>query len=334
MDEQEIMTTEGAEADGFMDGWDETSLGPAEMASADPMGRYGASPNLEEPERTGEAVDSGDQAVQEAEEPESAGDEIGTGETDSHVGAPPLLGMTTGDGSGPNGDDGRTDEEMPGQAVPQEAPRTWELNHLGQRITANEADLVTLAQKGLDYDRIRSEYDEARPVMAMFREFAGKAGKSVPEYLTSIREQAKQAEGMSQEEARRAVDLEDREAVVAQQEAVRRQMEEAQRQEAARRQAVDARMQADLREFREVFPEAARDPASIPPEVWAAVRDGRTLVGAYAAYSQRAGQEAAAREEALRVQQARNEAASTGSMRSQDGGKGPKDPFAEGFDEE
>lgn len=234
--------------------------------------------------------------------------EEGTGETDSNVGAPPLLGMTDG--------------------------RTWTLNYLGQAVTASEADMVTLAQKGLDYDRIRSEYDEARPVMDLFRDYAKRSGITVPEYLGRIREQAKQAEGMSQEEARRAVELEDREAVVAAQEAVRRQQEEAQRRELARRQAVDARMQADLREFREVFPEAAQDPASIPREVWEAVRNGRTLVGAYAAYSQRTRQEAAAREEALRAQQARNEAASAGSMRSQDGGKGPRDPFAEGFDEE
>lgn len=326
MDEQEIVTTEGAEADGFMDGWEETSLGPEEPASADPMGRYGASPAGEELEDGMET--GGDQAGQESAEEEREETEGGI-----PTPAPPPRNDNGGTMDDPQRAADPTGPADTGEGQPQ-TPRTWTLNHLGQSIAANEADMVTLAQKGLDYDRIRVGYDEARPVMDLFRNFAKRAGKTVPEYLASIREQAKQAEGMSAEEARRAVDLEDREAVIAQQEAVRRQQEEAQRRELARRQAVEARMQADLREFREVFPEAAKDPASIPREVWEAVRNGRTLVGAYAAYSQRTRQEAAAREEALRAQQARNEAASAGSMRSQDGGKGPKDPFAEGFDEE
>lgn len=306
MDENEIMdqgTQE--ETDSFMDGWEETSP-----------------PGEERPEETGETGDSGDQAVPGFEEPGQAGSESTEG-----AGNP--------EGTGEAG--GSADQTVPGaedlgQAVQQQAPRTWTLNHLGQTVTANEADMVTLAQKGLDYDRIRGEYDEARPVMDLFRDYAKRAGVTVPEYLARIRAQAKQAEGMSQEEARRAVDLEDREAVVAQQEAERQQAQEAQRQELARRQAVDDRMRADLKEFRDVFPEAAKDPASIPQEVWADVRNGRTLVAAYAAYSQRTRQEHAAREEARRAQQARNEAASTGSMRSQDGGKGPKDPFLDGFE--
>lgn len=247
-----------------------------------------------------------------------AGDSAGGG-ADTYEGTPPEPG-----------------EPAPGNGSGDLPPRTWTLNHLGQAVTASEADMVTLAQKGLDYDRIRGEYDEAKPVMAMFREYAGKAGMDLKGYLAHIRAQAKQAEGMSEQEARRAVELEDREAVVAAREEIRRSQEMADRQELARRQAADARMQADLREFREVFPDAAADPASIPKEVWAEVRGGRSLVGAYARYHEakvRADADAAAQKAAAQRQNAENAARSAGSMRSAGAEAASRDPFLEGWNE-
>lgn len=303
MDENEIMdqgTQE--EADSFMDGWEETS----------PTGE-------EQTEETGEAVDSVDQTVPETEEPEGP-----AGEEPEQEGAEETKKA------------GEPQEDSGDQAVQQQTPRTWTLNHLGQAVTANEADMVILAQKGLDYDRIRGEYDEAKPVMAMFREAAGKAGMDLKGYLAHIRAQVKQAEGLSEQEARRAVELEDREAVVAAQEEVRRSQEMAARQELARRQAADARMQADLREFREIFPAAAADPASIPQEVWAEVRSGRSLVGAYAGYHEaqaRAAAEAEEQRAAAQRQNAENAARSTGSMRSAGAETASKDPFLEGWNE-
>lgn len=308
MDDNEIMTgAEGAETDGFMDGWEETSPAGEELE---------------------ETQDGGNQSEEPAEGgTENAGGDQAGGETAGQV------------EQGTGGDIQRQDSEgaenggdQAGQPR-QEPPRMWTLNHLGQAVSANEADMVTLAQKGLDYDRIRADYDEARPVMDLFRDYAKRAGITVPEYLARIRAQAKQAEGMSQEEARRAVDLEDREAVVAQQEAVRRQQEEAQRQEFARRQAVDARMQADLREFREVFPGAAADPASIPKEVWEAVRNGRTLVAAYAKYQEAQMAAESARRAAVEEKNRQNAALTVGSMRSAGENAGGKDPFLEGWDE-
>lgn len=88
----------------------------------------------------------------------------------------------------------------------------------------------------------------------------------------------------------------------------------------------------DVRAFIAAFPDAARDFGSIPPEVWAAVRAGTSLTAAYARYS---GAQAARAEEAAlrrRRQDARNAAASTGSMRSA-GGAGPRDPFLQGLEE-
>lgn len=305
MDNDEIMeqgTQE--ETDSFMDGWEETSPAGEELEDGT--------------EETG-----GDQTGEP--EPEQIG---GNGPQGA---AGPTSPTGTEEAAGEQQDGGDQD----GQPR-QEPPRMWTLNHLGQAVTASEADMVTLAQKGLDYDRIRADYDEARPVMDLIRDYAKRAGITVPEYLARIRTQAKQAEGMSQEEARRAVDLEDREAVVAQQEAARLQQAETQRQALARRQAADVRMQADLREFREVFPEAAADPASIPQGVWTEVRNGRSLVGAYAKYHEaqaKADAETAAQRAAAQRQNAENAARSAGSMRSAGADAESKDPFLEGWNE-
>lgn len=86
----------------------------------------------------------------------------------------------------------------------------------------------------------------------------------------------------------------------------------------------EARVQADLRTFAAAFPEAARDPASIPGAVWGMVRQGRTLTDAYAAFR-------AVRERAGR-QNARSAFRSAGSMRSAGSGAGPRDPFLEGWE--
>lgn len=107
-------------------------------------------------------------------------------------------------------------------------------------------------------------------------------------------------------------------------------------EEQARRQTAEARMAADLREFQEIFPEAARDPGSIPREVWAEVRNGRSLVGAYARYyrgtARRAAEQAANQEAAWR-QNRENAVRSVGSMRSAGEDSGARDPFLQGWEE-
>lgn len=231
--------------------------------------------------------------------------------------------------------------ETGGQAQQQEnppadAPKVWNLRHMGEVKQVGEADMVTLAQKGMDYDRIREKYDESKPVMELFGTFAKQAGMSVQDYVAHIRLQAKQSQGMSTEEAKRSIDLEDREAAVSAKEA-----EEAQRQQEAAqaRQAqnsADARRQADIAEFQKTFPDAAKDPKSIPAEVWADVRNGSTLVSAYAKYAvaqANAKAQAAEQKAETTSQNQRNAGRSTGSMRSAGENIESKDPFLSGWDE-
>jgi len=96
------------------------------------------------------------------------------------------------------------------------------------------------------------------------------------------------------------------------------------------------RTREDVREFRSVFPEAARDYRSIPQQVWDDVKRGMSLVAAYSRYHNarvREETEEWKRQEAVWRRNAENAARSAGSMRSSGSGHGPGDPFLEGWDE-
>ena len=145
---------------------------------------------------------------------------------------------------------------------------------------------------------------------------------------------------MEPEAARRAVELEDRETRMNIQEETERQRQEAGRRAQAMQAQRQARIQNDIQEFATVFPDAALDFKSIPQEVWEAVNGGMSLVAAYARYnsaqanaSAQKAEEERRRQEAVRQQNDRNAAASTGSMKSAGSDHGPKDPFLEGWDE-
>lgn len=255
--------------------------------------------------------------------------------------AQPGSGGSGGAGLPPAGESGQ-EEGRPegGQQSPPPTPRTWTLDYMGQAVTVSEADVPGLAQRALDYDRVRSAYEEARPVMDLFRSFARQAGVPVQEYIARLRTQAKQVEGLDEAAARRAVEMEDREARVSIQEAQERaRQEDFQRVQAAQQRRRE-RVQADVQEFISVFPNAARDFGSIPKEVWDAVNGGMSLVAAYAQYNNanaeanaRAAAEEQQRRDAVEQQNSRNAAASTGSMKSAGSNHGPKDPFLEGWDD-
>ena len=234
----------------------------------------------------------------------------------------------------PTGAEGGEETPTQTEQPPADAPKTWTLRHLDEVKTVGEADMVVLAQKGLDYDRIRSKYDESKPVMDLFGSFAKQAGMSVSDYVAYIRTQAKQATGMSEAEAKRAVDLEDREAAVAAKEAADAQRQTAQNNAAAAQASMEARRQADILEFQKAFPDVAKDPKSIPAEVWAQVRSGTSLTVAYSKYAlakaQTAQKEAEHRAEAA-AQNTRNAERSTGSMKTAGAATAGKDPFMDGF---
>lgn len=91
----------------------------------------------------------------------------------------------------------------------------------------------------------------------------------------------------------------------------------------------------DIAAFREVFPDAAADPASIPKEVWDSVREGRSLVASYAVHAARkanAEREALQRELAALRLERENARRSTGSLSGALDAPVRKDAFSQGWE--
>lgn len=93
-----------------------------------------------------------------------------------------------------------------------EEPKSWKLKHNGEEVDADEAKMVELAQKGLDYDRVRGERDTFKsehPKYADYEKFlqemAESAGTDVPGLMESVRVsllvKKAQAEGKTLSEA-------------------------------------------------------------------------------------------------------------------------------------
>lgn len=281
-------------SDSFMEGWNDE-----EPAVSEPENQ----PEAQAAEVGGEEIPAKEQPAAEPE-----GQQTGTEET----GGEPVT-------------------EQPERA---DVPKTWTLNHLGESRQVGEADMVVLAQKGMDYDRIRGKWDEAKPVLELFGGFAKQAGMSVADYVSFIRTQAKQQGGMSEAEAKRAVELEDREAAVAAKEAAEAARQAAQERTSAAANDAESRRRADILEFQKTFPDVAKAPQSIPPEVWAEVNRGASLVAAYSKYAiaqAQTAQKTAERKAEAVTQNQKNAGRSTGSMKTAGDGTKGRDPFVEGF---
>ena len=250
---------------------------------------------------------------------------------------------TEGAQSAPDGGAAETAAEAGAEAQTEtteqkaDAPeKTWTLRHMDETKNVGEAEMVMLAQKGMDYDRIRAKYDESKPAMEILSIFAKQKGVSVADYVSFLRTEAKKADGLSEAEARRSIELEDREAAVTAREAEQAAERQAAEQSNAAANAAAQRRKADIDEFAREYPDVARNPDAIPKEVWDAVAAGSSLTVAYAKYTAKQ-----AREEAERTRSAaqaaqqniKNAARSTGSMQSAGQNAGGRDPFLEGWGE-
>lgn len=235
------------------------------------------------------------------------------------------------EGQEPENDTGESQREAEaGQTEPQAQPEqgaapvqpaVFHVKYMDEEKTVTAAEAPALIQKGMDYDRIRVKYDEAKPVMEFMSRYARQANMTMAEYLDYLRIEEKKQSGMPEEDARRAVELDNREARV--QEAETEAAQAAAREN--QRSAAESRMKADITEFLQEHPDVK--PTEIPREVWDMVRSGSSLTRAYDRYTinQLRIANAAAK------QRSANAAKSTGSMRSAGEENKTRDPFEEGW---
>lgn len=224
-------------------------------------------------------------------------------------------------------------DEQPGTEEPM-----FDLKYNKETKQYTRQQVTELAQKGLNYDHVTEQRDrlqqenadlvkfrdENSAILDTLRAAAEASGKSVPEYLTSIRTNLLVAQGISPETARERILREDAEQRLHSQ-------QKAEEAEANSKRDAEQRQKDDIARFQKKYKDV--DPKSIPQEVWEAVRGGELLTDAYGDY-QRRELERQLREAneklAIRAKNESNRQKSLGSLQSTKQETG-KDPFLEGF---
>ena len=180
-------------------------------------------------------------------------------------------------------------EAQKGAEEPKEQPadqsELFTLQYRGEQIQVTRDEVITLAQKGRDYDTVRQERDqlrqyrqEADPALSLVKSYAQRNGLSVEQYIDTVRKQ---------------------ELLIAAQ---------TQARQAARKQG--------MVDFLRAYPDVkAQD---IPREVWDRVARGESLT---AAYTMHRNQQLEA-ELAAERQNKQNQGRTTGSLSAQREGAG------------
>ena len=229
--------------------------------------------------------------------------------------------------------EGTAADEQPGTEEPM-----FDLKYNKEIKQYTRQQVTELAQKGLNYDHVTEQRDRLQQEIADLTKFrdensaildtlraaAEASGKSVPEYLTSIRTNLLVAQGISPETARERILREDAEQRLHSQ-------QKAEEAAASRKRDAEQRQKDDIARFQKKYKDV--DPKTIPQEVWEAVRGGELLTDAYGDY-QRRELERQLREAneklAIRAKNESNRQKSLGSLQSTKQETG-KDPFLEGF---
>lgn len=280
----------------FDEGWDEVF----DVSVADD-GQDAYDEGSEEPETADESEDEGaDADQQDATEDEG-------GETDD----------SESEGSG---DEGTPDQ---GEFV---------LKYLGEERSVGRDEVVTLAQKGMDYDRIREKWDSVKDSLEMYQAehaFLQELAEARGGDINGLMDETRTRTFIARAEAKGET-LTPAEAAAM---AVRARMEgngTAIEPEEARKE----RSQREVDRFLKEYPDVRAE--DVPPEVWEQVNanDG-DLVGTYRAYENRqlkAELKKLQKDLEDAKQQTKNKARSTGSTKSV-GSAATIDPFDSGWDE-
>lgn len=211
-------------------------------------------------------------------------------------------------------------------------PETFELTYLGEKRTVNRAEVVQLAQKGLNHDRLQEQWNglkAARDELQGWRQANQGAvdevtaylketgGNDIGQVLDELRVSQMQKQGLSEDVARERV---------ARQRAERQLMAG----KASRSQAENRRQKAadDIAAFRRAYPDVAVDAALL-----GRLKDDLAATGNLASAYMRAENrrlvaelEASKKAAAAAAQNASNRQRSAGSQKSS-GGKAQDDPF-------
>lgn len=183
----------------------------------------------------------------------------------------------------PKGQEGG--QGQPGEQ-PENPPELFPIQYNGREERLTKEQLITMAQKGRDYDHVRQERDQLRQyrertaqAVDYLEEAARRSGMDLAGYLEAIQRRELVQTGMSEQDAVREIQMRQREEQVrkdrAEIEAYNQQKNSAEQQARER----ENRVREDITSFLKAYPQVK--PSEIPKEVWDRVKGGETLVNAY-----------------------------------------------------
>lgn len=243
-------------------------------------------------------------------------------------------------GDGEAADGGEADQPTHGEAeqadgaepaedvTPDEGDQTFTLNYLGAEKVVSKDEAVTLAQKGMDYDRIRQRHEEtlsdlttAKDKLSFFEQIAGSQGKTLDQFIDEVAaEQLAAREGIDPAVALGRVQIERERKQL---EAEKAKLAKGADEKATAEKNRQADIEAFQKEYPDVFAKLATDKNAIPAAVWEDVNKGESLVAAYAKYerAQLKAELERAKAEAEQIKQKQiNKSRSTGSQATKGAG--------------
>jgi len=198
-------------------------------------------------------------------------------------------------------------ETQPAEAEAEatDADQYLELKHLDEvkKVTKDEAKV--LAQKGMDYDRIRGKLNEAETNNKKLQEYA--------DFLTEIKGDFATVEDLMADTRARMLSEKEK---ISYDEAKAKLAAQADQQKAkqdaapSRDEILESIRQESYKEMLKAYPDVK--PADIPKEVWDDMQTTNSLVASYAKYEAKK----LAEENKVLKQNSKNKARSTGSMKT------------------
>lgn len=187
----------------------------------------------------------------------------------------------------PKNNEGQPAADQPQEGdADQQTPVLYTLKNREETRQVTLEEMRTMAQKGWDYDKVKTENDQLRQyreqnaaAVEFLNRHAQSQGLSVQQYLQQMQKQELLRTGMSDAQAEREIQFQREKAQVeAQKRAIdafqqtrnSAQMEQQKKQEAFKQSVAD---------FKKAYPD--KKPEEIPKEVWAKVGQGVPLLSAY-----------------------------------------------------
>lgn len=165
-------------------------------------------------------------------------------------------------------------------------PELFTIRYRGQEEQLTRDQLTTLAQKGRDYDTVRTERDQLKAereanaaAVDLVKGYAQRMGMDMPQYLDYCRKQELLRGGMDEKSADQTIQMEKRQAALDAQEARINAQKTQQDAVLQQNQAMQEASRKDLQDFLKAYPTC--DPKTIPKEVWEKVSQGVGLTAAY-----------------------------------------------------